>query len=114
VRVAALPASTPPDLEAGARRELRGLMQAHAGVERSAAGLSETLDRIAALWETSSGANDLIVARLIVKAALARRESRGAHFRSDFPHAENPVRTFVAERGLEEPGRARPRDPAAA
>jgi L-aspartate oxidase len=30
-------------------------------------------------------ANLLTLARLVVAAALAREESRGAHFRSDFP-----------------------------
>jgi L-aspartate oxidase len=30
-------------------------------------------------------ANMLVVARLIVQASLTREESRGAHFRSDFP-----------------------------
>ena len=29
--------------------------------------------------------NMLVVARLMTEAALLRRESRGAHFRSDFP-----------------------------
>ena len=32
----------------------------------------------------------LVVARLVAEAALARRESRGAHHRSDFRHS-NPI-----------------------
>ena len=47
-------------------------------------------------------ANLLDLARLVVAAALAREESRGAHFRSDFPVA-NPqlaVRTPLREDSL--------------
>ncbi|MBS1248627.1 MAG: L-aspartate oxidase [Chloroflexi bacterium] len=34
--------------------------------------------------------NMLTAADLIIQSALARRESRGAHYREDFPHEENP------------------------
>jgi len=37
---------------------------------------------VAGGWQTVSR---LVVARLVVRAALWREESRGAHFRSDFP-----------------------------
>ncbi|HEY2253156.1 MAG TPA: L-aspartate oxidase [Planctomycetaceae bacterium] len=36
-------------------------------------------------WELQ---NMLLVSRLIIAGALARRESRGTHFRKDFPHAD--------------------------
>jgi L-aspartate oxidase len=32
-----------------------------------------------------------LTALLVTSAALARRESRGAHFRSDFPQAEDAL-----------------------
>jgi L-aspartate oxidase len=36
-------------------------------------------------WELQ---NLLLVARLVIQAALARTESRGVHFRSDFPQTD--------------------------
>ena len=34
-------------------------------------------------------ANLLVVARAVVSSALARHESRGGHFRTDFPEADS-------------------------
>ena len=42
----------------------------------------------AALLEASQDANLLVVARAVVSSALARQESRGGHFRTDFPEAD--------------------------
>jgi aspartate oxidase len=37
-----------------------------------------------------------VTARLIVACALARKESRGGHYRTDFPQTSpTPVRTFI-------------------
>ena len=57
------------------------------GVERSAAGLRTLL---AALPDPAAEGVDgpALVAALAARAALVRAESRGAHHRSDAPHAE--------------------------
>src|SRR5262245_59130575 len=68
----------PLPLPAPARTELRALMQAHAGVVRDAAGLRLALDRVDSLSDAHGRAHPLVAARLILTAALAREESRGA------------------------------------
>ncbi|MBE3637965.1 L-aspartate oxidase [Mangrovicoccus algicola] len=77
----------PPDAALVLR--LRQAMTAGAGVIRDAAGLSRCLAEIAEI-EAAARACPVLVnmtatATLIAAAALLRRESRGAHFRSDFP-----------------------------
>ncbi|TDA68868.1 MAG: hypothetical protein D9V47_06990 [Clostridia bacterium] len=80
-----------------AARHLSAIMQEYAGIVRSREGLAQAkglLARMAGLagsgfagrdwWEWQ---NSLTVARLVIEAAWLREESRGAHYRSDFPQA---------------------------
>jgi L-aspartate oxidase len=85
------------------RDELATLMREHAGLLRSADGLTAALERLSAFPSTSgdptsdalTAANAILVARLIVAGALLREESRGAHFRTDFPAAEDAWRAHL-------------------
>jgi L-aspartate oxidase len=73
---------------------LQSLMWDKVGIIRSGEGLDEAAD-ILATWESllsqpsdrpSYELNNLVsCARLMAEAALLRKESRGAHFRADFP-----------------------------
>jgi L-aspartate oxidase len=73
------------------RLVLQNMMWNAAGIERSASGLeacARQLDRWLPSGDTIQDletANLLALARIMVAAALTRRESRGAHFREDFP-----------------------------
>lgn len=80
-------------------RSLRGEMTSYAGIVRTEAGLEDLLQLIMKRkkiiedyywhhWITRDFIelrNIILNAELIVKAALSRRESRGGHFREDFP-----------------------------
>jgi aspartate oxidase len=74
------------------RGEMRGVMTADVGLQRSESSLlhaEQELERLTAeappeAWRTH---NQLLVAGLITKAARRRRESRGGHRRTDYPPA---------------------------
>jgi len=68
---------------------LRRLMWDHGGVNRHEDGLRTALDDVAdlrpAVVHHLTSRNLLTVAETVLRAALQRRESRGAHFREDHP-----------------------------
>jgi L-aspartate oxidase len=86
----ALPLLAEP--EARTLQVLRRTMTEKVGVIRDGRGLTSALKTITALKPASASdlrlLNMLTTAKLIAAAALMRRESRGAHFRSDYPQAE--------------------------
>ncbi len=80
--------------------ELRRIMAADVGVVRDAAGLRRALAAIEALQARDGSMrfrNMLTTAKLIAAAALMRTESRGGHYRSDFPEPDPAWRhrTFI-------------------
>jgi len=78
------------------RNSLRSLMWRHVGVERSGDSLAEALDTVEGWcryvlprqfgdpqgWQLQ---NMLEVARLMIRSAIERQETRGVHVRRDFP-----------------------------
>jgi L-aspartate oxidase len=76
--------------------DLRNLMYANVGLVRNEFGLREALSRIEDLEHgfphaTNDLRNLLVVGRLIAEAALARKESRGSHYRSDYPAPDDAL-----------------------
>jgi L-aspartate oxidase len=81
------------------RNSLGAEMWRNVGIQRDAQGLESALKQVefwnryvaAKEFDTLRGwelQNMLLVARLMIASALARRESRGTHFRKDFPHTD--------------------------
>jgi L-aspartate oxidase len=89
------------DLEAAA--ELRQIMSRHVGVLRDETGLGEALRSLCRLRgrALAQGSVDLRnraeAALLIAASAYLRRESRGGHFRTDFPASDPALarRSFI-------------------
>ena len=82
-------------------RALRQLMSAKVGVIRARMGLQHALAEIARIERESrhlpQTRNMATAALMVTAAALRREESRGGHFRSDFPEtdAKQARRTFI-------------------
>jgi L-aspartate oxidase len=74
--------------------ELRRTMESHVSLVRDAAGLSAAIAKLEEIASalpaadsraTTEARNIAASARAIARSALAREESRGSHYRSDFP-----------------------------
>jgi L-aspartate oxidase len=97
------------------RNSLRSLMWRHVGVERSGDSLAEALATVEGWcryvlpqqfadpqgWQLQ---NMLEVARLMIRGAICRQETRGVHFRGDHPESHDAWRTHIAwHRSVAEP-----------
>ena len=101
-------------------KDLQDTMQDLVGIVRTEAEMQEALESLADLrrreanagvignreynpgWHTALDLNNLlVVAEAVARAAAAREESRGAHFRSDFPEKDPAAGRYnqVLERG---------------
>ncbi|MCX7090613.1 MAG: L-aspartate oxidase [Legionellales bacterium] len=90
---------------------LRGEMTSYAGIVRTEAGLQDLLRLVSQrrtiieeyYWKHRITRdfielrNIILNAELIVSAALSRRESRGGHYREDFPHKQAQARESIAQ-----------------
>ncbi len=90
-------------------RGLRGEMTSYAGIVRTADGLKDLLRLIRVRWEMIEEyywhytithdlvelRNILLLAEIIVRSALQRYESRGGHYREDFPAKQTHTRNSV-------------------
>lgn len=103
----AAPAAADPKRRADAIARLRAIMTAHVGVVRNAKGLKAALAGLEVIEAETNGdhvvANMVLTARLIAGAALLRKESRGGHFRSDYPKSVTSFakRTFITLAALD-------------
>jgi L-aspartate oxidase len=101
-------------LDEAARPALQTLMAREVGVLRDEKGLTVAVDGLAELarrdggapgteaWETT---NLLTVAAALVQAAVRREETRGAHWRDDFPNRDDAAWRGNLDTAMDETGR---------
>ena len=92
------------------------IMQRNVGMSRGEEGLARAEEELASLGATVGVlgdaapelevANLVTVGMLIARSARRRTESRGCHFRSDFPQREEPWRVRIVQQCGHEPFRA--------
>ena len=80
--------------------DVRNVMWEHAGIDRTAKGLRKGLELLAEIEKrlppgATEEANLVETAQLIASGALLRKESRGGHFRSDFPNTRRKWRKHL-------------------
>jgi L-aspartate oxidase len=81
------------------RMRLRDIMWDHVGIIRNESGLKQAYLEIDSLYNAMHRHTDilsyyetinmLILARIIIQACLWRKESRGGHYRSDYPERDD-------------------------
>ena len=92
----------PPTIEVPSADDVRGVMWRHCGLLREGRGMEQAIARLEA-WYALVGVRTppaaapelhrvrsiVTVGLLIARAALRREESRGGHFRTDFPNRDD-------------------------
>jgi L-aspartate oxidase len=94
------------------KKKLQGIMTLNVGIIRNEDSLSEAMEIISGLKSEIEGVkvvhthhmeliNMLTLASLVVKAAILRQESRGAHYRTDYPATDdqNWLKNLVFQAG---------------
>jgi len=92
----------PPDTDFGeaqnwqidkeVRAEVKRIMWQQVGIVRTAEGLTEAIRKFEEIGSrplNTTSWNFVTLARLVAKAALARTESRGGHYRADYPERDD-------------------------
>lgn len=76
--------------DVGVIREMQGLEKALKGIEELKSCISRLhIEDVKSLVKSLELKNLLLVGEMVCRAALMRTESRGAHYRSDFPDEDN-------------------------
>jgi L-aspartate oxidase len=88
------------ELATAVRKRVKRVMWERVGIIRDRASLqraSDEFDQIAGGRLSNSSRNFVTLAKLVATAALWREESRGGHYRSDFPEARDNWRVHSVQ-----------------
>ncbi len=90
----------------GAIQLLRSTMSSLVGIVRTKEGLTEALEKIEKIEKKADqvqcsvpeefiAVNDSMLAALVIRSAISREESRGAHYRADFPNTDDAWKRHI-------------------
>lgn len=90
----------------GAIHLLRRTMSSLVGIVRTKDGLTEALEKIEEIKKKADqvqcsapedfiAVNDSMLAALVIRSAISREESRGAHYRADFPNTDDAWKRHI-------------------
>lgn len=99
VSITTLRPDTPQPAEVDSIAKVRALMARYFGVERDGEGMARAIAELQGMREAPASRlldDMLLVALLIGTSAYARHESRGGHFRTDFPAIDPITRPSTA------------------
>jgi L-aspartate oxidase len=97
----AQPSSSSHRLSTPVRKRIKRVMWERVGILRSRESLERAIsefEQIAAGNLSHASRNFVILAKLVAEAALWREESRGGHFRTDFPESTETFRVHSLQR----------------
>lgn len=100
-KTAGKPSETGWEISTAVRKRVKRVMWERVGILRSGQSLTRAIrefEQISASTLTVSSRNFVTVALLIARAALWREESRGGHFRTDFPESGDEWRVHSLQR----------------
>jgi L-aspartate oxidase len=89
------------------RKRVKRVMWERVGILRDAGALRRAIsefDQISKAKLSTSSKNFVTLASLVAKAALWREESRGGHFRTDFPEQREEFRVHSIQKAGEDIG----------
>jgi L-aspartate oxidase len=101
VEAASVSGSEPGTLTTAVRKRVKRIMWERVGILRDRAGLERALaefDQISKARLSTSSRNFVTLARLVATAALWREESRGGHYRTDFPEQNEDFRVHSIQK----------------
>lgn len=78
------------------RRKVSSILANGLGIIRTEKAITQAIRQLSEIRSVNNCCDELLLADAMLRSALERRESRGAHFREDFPQMDDTYRKITA------------------
>ena len=83
-------------LTSGEQRKVSSILANGLGIIRTEEAITKAIGQLSEIRLANNCCDELLLADAMLRSALERRESRGAHFRADFPQMDDTYRKITA------------------